>query len=1402
MFKKIFLSFVLLAVLAAGGLSFYVSTIDWNLHKDKIALQFEQFTGKKIVFNGPVSLEFLPKPTLTAQDIKIFNPNQAPNQTPLASIDELVSDLSVLELLKGSFEVNKMVLRKPKILVEFSKDGRFNWQPEKTVGEDDFAPAFNVAFNSIMLDDALIHIVNPALETDITMEKVNAEISAQSLNGPYRIDGNFVKDNNPAGFALNIGNITESFATSVNLAITHPTSSSYARFDGSVQVSTNEIKGNFTMESKNPSMFINDLANQVILPEKYNYPLESSVELNINNQQIGLSSFIIKYGDKTAGAGNILIPLIKPVNKNEKRVISIQFDMTNLDLDPIAAMITEQLKLYDNGKLFHPYSDFDVVADIRAVKALYRGENLRNLNLSAQYANDILTIKNLNALLPGDTETTISGDIFENDEALSYKLEVQTFSQDFLAFLTWLGVKPEIYAPSTYKNTSTAFEISGNLNQIRVQPYRISFDRSVLEGLLGIVRKPEMRYFIAVQGDNINFDNYLPQLTKEEQTLPFIQKLTALINKLSFLNNLNLHFEGKLNLGIYNKTPFENLNINFDTQKGIMALKNLTVDNVLSSSLSANGEISGLGTIPNFKDLKFNISNQDFAAFMPLVENSLPECPLFRKAKTLKAEGTFNGTFEQASLDTRFNLDEHNVVYNGSLTDANTFGFNGNLELKTPDFISFVKALGFDYKPQNTSINIFTFKGNVSGNSQNYRFDNMESFVGSSRFTGSVNFNRMAERPSVITDLTINNFEFSRFFYNINQPKGVVLKRGTTNETLFLEKPLFNTTTHDFEFFKTFDLEANLAIDNLSFGATDFQNTKTNVKIKDNIIHVADFSADYHQAPVKLQFDIDLTDSPKIKGTADIQDYTLENVGGSRYRVSGKLSANAEFDAPVTSEADFVSGLNGSLKIGLSQASVNGWNLSNIETDLTSRAYSDNLFDMLRENLTSGQTVFSQINADIAFENGAYRINSLSLDSAVAEVEATGSGTISKWDILADFKLTFKNLAEKIVPIMFKWTGALSMPNMIIEAEALKEKYDSHWANIEREKQEAEAQRINALNEKMNLAQENIKRLKTDIVENILPLIEKYKPLSTTSEIQDRYNVEQMQLVDMNNRLDIMLQKSDQEFEDQDIIEINAFVEANEPQIQKIKQSIEDIYVLDLKTAAAKSYKEIMAIVNNTQTKSVNYKTTLNAYVIRLKQLESAVDLDNDPLAQDFIGKIEAAISQINQLNDEASVIKNVAEQSTDINILEKQKEKMADVLTRSQQQLQILTTELENLFAYVQKLVYVEEYGEVVPTNGEKPKVKERIQIIETPKQQSEETSDISEPEQDTLLSQVQDSSERKLEENENIVSYTSQSVPTGSIYRQNASAEVEEKTEEKPRLLRPTARKTIVSGGVIKKK
>ena len=50
--KKIWLILGAVIIVALGGVSVYISTIDWNQHKDKIAEQFNDITGKKVVFDG------------------------------------------------------------------------------------------------------------------------------------------------------------------------------------------------------------------------------------------------------------------------------------------------------------------------------------------------------------------------------------------------------------------------------------------------------------------------------------------------------------------------------------------------------------------------------------------------------------------------------------------------------------------------------------------------------------------------------------------------------------------------------------------------------------------------------------------------------------------------------------------------------------------------------------------------------------------------------------------------------------------------------------------------------------------------------------------------------------------------------------------------------------------------------------------------------------------------------------------------------------------------------------------------------------------------------------------------------------------------------------------------------
>ena len=84
--KKFLIGLILVLLVAFGGLSYYVSTIDWNRYKDKITTQIEDVTGKKVVINGRVGLKFLPTPHLNATDIAVYNPNNVKNGEPLAQI--------------------------------------------------------------------------------------------------------------------------------------------------------------------------------------------------------------------------------------------------------------------------------------------------------------------------------------------------------------------------------------------------------------------------------------------------------------------------------------------------------------------------------------------------------------------------------------------------------------------------------------------------------------------------------------------------------------------------------------------------------------------------------------------------------------------------------------------------------------------------------------------------------------------------------------------------------------------------------------------------------------------------------------------------------------------------------------------------------------------------------------------------------------------------------------------------------------------------------------------------------------------------------------------------------------------------------------------------------------------
>ena len=272
---------------------------------------------------------------------------------PLATVKSLVANLTLSSLLNGDFDVKMMSLVEPNLRFELLDNNLLNWDTPLTDAQRANLENMQITLDSVLVKNATIHWIDDIRKTNYTLNNVNAEVIAQSIFGPYRIEGTYIKNENPEGFAFSIGKITSGLATSVNAVINQPSTETFVRFDGSILSQNNAVNGNLIFESKKLMDFINSNSDKFKLKPEYDYPLAVTLELKSNKQKIELTNFAAKYGD-SAGAGNLLIPLTAGEYKTAKQEkefrpkVEFGFNFASLDLAPVKELFSEFWNKYNS----------------------------------------------------------------------------------------------------------------------------------------------------------------------------------------------------------------------------------------------------------------------------------------------------------------------------------------------------------------------------------------------------------------------------------------------------------------------------------------------------------------------------------------------------------------------------------------------------------------------------------------------------------------------------------------------------------------------------------------------------------------------------------------------------------------------------------------------------------------------------------------------------------------------------------------------------------------------------------------------------------------------------------------------------------------------------------------------
>ncbi|MEE9575100.1 MAG: AsmA family protein [Gammaproteobacteria bacterium] len=170
-----------------------ISTFDVNEYKGEITQAVEDATGRKLDIGGDIGFKVSLIPTVVIEDIKFANASWG-SKPDMLSLGKFEVQVSLMPLLSGNIQVNRVILLAPEILLETNKKGMGNWvlDSKQTVDKVTAPSESSTPLPAIVVSE--VHIENASItykdgvtgkETKVVIE--NIETKSDSFDDPLSL---------------------------------------------------------------------------------------------------------------------------------------------------------------------------------------------------------------------------------------------------------------------------------------------------------------------------------------------------------------------------------------------------------------------------------------------------------------------------------------------------------------------------------------------------------------------------------------------------------------------------------------------------------------------------------------------------------------------------------------------------------------------------------------------------------------------------------------------------------------------------------------------------------------------------------------------------------------------------------------------------------------------------------------------------------------------------------------------------------------------------------------------------------------------------------------------------------------------------------------------------------------
>lgn len=194
--KKLYYAFLLLALIAVGGIVLLPKFVPIEKIRQEAALKVKEQTGRDFTIGGDVALKVWPDIALEMNDVVLGNP-QGAKEKSMITLGKLKVELALLPLLKRKVEVRQFVLKNPVIHLEKDRGGKGNWEFSKpedvavsgTGAGTGAAPAMEIKLGVFKIEDGILSFYDHATGREESVQNLDLTLDLPSLDGALKLDG-------------------------------------------------------------------------------------------------------------------------------------------------------------------------------------------------------------------------------------------------------------------------------------------------------------------------------------------------------------------------------------------------------------------------------------------------------------------------------------------------------------------------------------------------------------------------------------------------------------------------------------------------------------------------------------------------------------------------------------------------------------------------------------------------------------------------------------------------------------------------------------------------------------------------------------------------------------------------------------------------------------------------------------------------------------------------------------------------------------------------------------------------------------------------------------------------------------------------------------------------------------